>query len=129
MPCPYEGQRLAAVQLVAARVGQVQPCQPVEERLLITPPLTSVFANYDLSYTHSAARGIASSNDLGALTEVGVSGALGVFTLVYSTSMVLRSPEVDSPLPGALMLFAGVFNIFVATLNILLRLLGGGRRD
>jgi FtsH-binding integral membrane protein len=35
---------------------------------------------------------------------------------------------VDSPIPGALMLFAGVFNIFVATLNILLRLLNGGRR-
>jgi len=27
-----------------------------------------------------------------------------------------------------LMLFAGVFNIFVATLNILLRILNGGRR-
>jgi len=26
------------------------------------------------------------------------------------------------------MLFAGVFNIFVATLNILLRILNGGRR-
>jgi hypothetical protein len=26
------------------------------------------------------------------------------------------------------MLFAGVFNVFVAALNILLRVLGGGRR-
>jgi FtsH-binding integral membrane protein len=40
----------------------------------------------------------------------------------------LRSPDVDSPIPGALMLFAGVFNIFVAALNILLRVLNGGRR-
>jgi modulator of FtsH protease len=65
---------------------------------------------------------------LGILISVGI-GALGVFTIVYSTSAVLRSPDADSPIPGALMLFAGVFNIFVATLNILLRLLGGGRRD
>lgn len=64
----------------------------------------------------------------GILIAVGI-GALGVFTLVYATSNVLRSPYVDSPIPGALMLFAGVFNIFVAALNILLRLLGGGRRS
>jgi modulator of FtsH protease len=64
---------------------------------------------------------------VGILIAVGI-GALGVFTLVYATSGVLRSPDVDSPVPGALMLFAGVFNIFVATLNILLRLLNGGRR-
>jgi len=43
--------------------------------------------------------------------------------LVYSTSA-----DADSPIPGALMLFAGVFNIFVAALNILLRVLNGGRR-
>jgi modulator of FtsH protease len=64
---------------------------------------------------------------IGILIALGI-GALGVFTLVYSTSAVLRSPDADSPIPGALMLFAGVFNIFVAALNILLRLLGGGRR-
>jgi modulator of FtsH protease len=63
----------------------------------------------------------------GVLISIGI-GALGVFTLVYSTSGVLRSPDADSPIPGALMLFAGVFNVFVATLNILLRLLNGGRR-
>ncbi len=62
----------------------------------------------------------------GVLISIGI-GALGVFTLVYSTSAVLRSPDADSPIPGALMLFAGVFNVFVATLNILLRLLGGRR--
>lgn len=64
---------------------------------------------------------------LGILISFGI-GALGVFTIVYSTSAVLRSPDADSPIPGALMLFAGVFNVFVATLNILLRILGG-RRD
>lgn len=66
---------------------------------------------------------------LGMLISVGV-GALGVFALVSSTSGVLNSPDADSPIPGALALFAGVFNIFVAVLNILLRLLGGSsRRD
>jgi modulator of FtsH protease len=64
---------------------------------------------------------------VGILIAVAI-GALGVFTLVYATSGVLRSPGVDSPIPGALLLFAGVFNIFVATLNILLRVLNGGRR-
>jgi modulator of FtsH protease len=64
---------------------------------------------------------------IGVLISVGI-GVLGVCTLVYSTSTVLRSPYIDSPIPGALMLFAGVFNVFVATLNILLRVLNGGRR-
>ena len=64
---------------------------------------------------------------LGMLVSFGV-GALGVFILVFSTSGVLRSPDADSPIPGALMLFAGVFNVFVATLNILLRVMNGGRR-
>jgi modulator of FtsH protease len=64
---------------------------------------------------------------LGMLISFAV-GAFGVLVLVYSTSSVLSSPEADSPIPGALMLFAGVFNVFVATLNILLRILGGGRR-
>jgi modulator of FtsH protease len=65
---------------------------------------------------------------VGILIAIGI-GALGVFMLVYATSTVLRSPYLDSPIPGALMLFASVFNIFVATLNILLRVLGGGRRS
>jgi modulator of FtsH protease len=64
----------------------------------------------------------------GILIAAGI-GALGVFTLIYATSAVLRSPYADSPIPGALMLFASVFNIFVAALNILLRVLGGGRRS
>jgi modulator of FtsH protease len=65
---------------------------------------------------------------VGILISVAI-GAVGVFTLVFSTSSVLRTPDADSPIPGALMLFAGVFNVFVATLSILLRVLGGGRRS
>ncbi|MDX2269917.1 MAG: Bax inhibitor-1 family protein [Bryobacter sp.] len=65
---------------------------------------------------------------LGILISAGI-GIMGVIALVSSTSGVLNSPDADSPIPGALALFAGVFNIFVAALNILLRLMGGGRRD
>lgn len=57
---------------------------------------------------------------LGMLISVGV-GIFGMAALVYSTSDVLNNPEADSPIPGALMLFAGLFNVFVAVLNILLR--------
>lgn len=63
---------------------------------------------------------------LGILISAGI-GVLGVCTIVFSTSTVLRSPDADSPIPGALMLFAGVFNVFVATLNILLRVFSGSR--
>ena len=66
---------------------------------------------------------------LGVLVSAGI-GIMGVVALVSSTSGVLNSPDADSPIPGALALFAGVFNIFVAVLNILLRLFaGGGRSD
>ena len=65
---------------------------------------------------------------LGILISAGI-GIMGVFGLVFSTSGVLRTPDADSPIPGALALFAGLFNVFVATLNILLRVLGGGRRS
>jgi FtsH-binding integral membrane protein len=64
---------------------------------------------------------------LGMLISFAI-GAFGVCVLVFSTSSVLNTPDADSPIPGALMLFAGVFNVFVATLNILLRLMNGGRR-
>jgi FtsH-binding integral membrane protein len=64
---------------------------------------------------------------LGMLVSFAI-GAFGVLVLVYSTSNVLNTPYADSPIPGAVMLFAGVFNVFVATLSILLRVLNGGRR-
>jgi len=54
--------------------------QAEEERPVITAPLTSVFANYDISYTQTATRGIASVDDVGALTELGLSGKAGVLT-------------------------------------------------
>jgi modulator of FtsH protease len=57
---------------------------------------------------------------LGMLIAAGI-GILGVCILVYATSEVLHNPQADSPIPGALMLFAGLFNVFVAILNILLQ--------
>ena len=62
-----------------------------------------------------------------ALLIAGVIGVFGVFILIYATSEVLNNPEADSPIPGALMLFAGLFSIFVAAINILTRLSSGGR--
>ena len=64
---------------------------------------------------------------VGVLISVGI-GAIGVIALVTSTSAILQSGDADSAIPGALALFAGVFNVFVATLSILLRLFGGGDR-
>ncbi len=58
---------------------------------------------------------------LGILIAAGI-GILGVCILVYATSEVLHNPAADSPIPGALILFAGLFNVFVALLNIFLRL-------
>ena len=55
----------------------------------------------------------------GLLIAVGI-GIFGVFILIYATSEVLNNPAADSPIPGALMLFAGLFNIFVAAINLLL---------
>lgn len=65
---------------------------------------------------------------LGIALSAGI-GIMGCLGLVYSTSGVLNDPDIDSPIPGSLSLFAGLFNVFVAILNILLRVLGGGRRD
>jgi modulator of FtsH protease len=58
---------------------------------------------------------------LGMLLSIGI-GIFGVFILVYATSEVLNNPDFDSPIRGALMLFAALFNIFVSTLSVLLRL-------
>jgi uncharacterized protein len=58
---------------------------------------------------------------LGMLIAAGI-GIFGVCILIYATSSVLHDPSADSPIPGALILFAGLFNVFVAILNILMRL-------
>ena len=57
------------------RIGQASA-----ERLPVTVPMTSFFANYDLSWTRSDVRGVSATNDLGALAELGLSGSAGVLT-------------------------------------------------
>jgi hypothetical protein len=54
----------------------------------------------------------------------GVIGIFGVFVLVNATSQVLNNPEYHEPVAGALMLFAGLFNVFVAILHLLLMFAG-----
>ncbi len=63
---------------------------------------------------------------MGLAISVGI-GIFGVLMLVYATSSVLNDPNFLDPFAGALMLFAALFNIFVSTLNILLRLFGNSR--
>lgn len=50
---------------------------------LLTPSIPAFFVNYDLSYSHSAPRGAARSEDVGALTELGFSSNWGVLTSSY----------------------------------------------
>lgn len=51
----------------------------------------------------------------------------GVLGLVYATSDVLNNPDFQNPVWGALMLFAAIFNIFVAILRILIRIAASRR--
>ena len=56
----------------------------------------------------------------------GVAGLIGVYQLAVGTSLLVTDPNFKSPAAGALILFAGVFNIFTTVLSLLL---GGGDRD
>ncbi|MBL9003287.1 MAG: Bax inhibitor-1 family protein [Myxococcales bacterium] len=58
---------------------------------------------------------------LGIVISIGIA-IFGVLTLIYATSEVLTDPSFDSPIRGALMLFAALFNIFVSALRLLLSL-------
>ncbi len=63
---------------------------------------------------------------LGTMIAAGI-GAMGVITLVSGTSEVLHNDEIDTPVPGALMLFAGVFMVFQAVFYLLMQFAGGNR--
>ena len=56
---------------------------------------------------------------LGIIISIGIA-IFGVIMLIYATSEVLTDPSFDSPVRGALMLFAALFNIFVSALRLLL---------
>ena len=81
----------AAGAFATTRIGQSA------ERLVVTKPLTSVFANYDLSFQHSDTRGVAATSDLGALTELGVSGSAGVLTTTSVGRNLTGDPAGPAP--------------------------------
>ena len=54
--------------------------QEAQRGAKVTEPLTSVFLNYDVSYTQQNFSGQLTTRDLGALTELGLSSRLGVLT-------------------------------------------------
>ena len=59
-----------------------------------------------------------------SLVISGAIGLLGAYQVAKTTSGLVNDPNFNSPARGALMLFAGVFNMFQAILSILL---SGGR--
>jgi len=63
---------------------------------------------------------------LGMLIAAAI-GAMGVVAIVSSTSEILNNHEIDTPVPGALMLFGGVFMIFQSVLFLLISFTGGSR--
>ena len=66
---------------------------PASERLALTTPALSGFANYDISYSYAGASGSAATNDMGVLLELGVSSGWGVLTSTYSgRSLLSRDP-------------------------------------
>src|SRR5258706_2286054 len=81
----YQAQFLPATQSLQLKFSPsafaaTRLAQPVEDRPVISRPLTSAFFNYDFNYSYLATHGAATVNDVGALTELGVSGPLGVMT-------------------------------------------------
>ena len=58
---------------------------------------------------------------------LGIVGIMGVVQILYGTSQVLNDPDFNDPISGALILFAGIFNLFQVILNLLLS--GGRSRD
>ena len=65
--------------------------QPIADRPTVTPSVLAGFFNYDLSYTYSNTRSIATTQDLGALLEFGVSNNWGVLTSSYSARNLVRN--------------------------------------
>ena len=65
----------------------------------------------------------------GGIFGIIISAAIGIFgvlILIYSTSGVIHDPSVDSPIMGALMIFAGLFSVFQAVLHLLLAFASSG---
>jgi len=95
-------------------VGQAQ------ERLAVTTPLTSAFLNYDVNFQRSDQKGVAAVNDLGALTELGLSGRYGVLT---NTGVARNlSDEANSPYAPSYVRLETAFTRDYPEMNASLRL-------
>lgn len=80
--------------------------------------ITGLFVSTSVALFLNALIGIGS---FGVLISIGV-GVMGAAILVHATSDVLNNPNYDNPIRGALMLFAGLFDIFVFFLSLLLHI-------
>lgn len=67
-----------------------------EARPPVTPAVPAAFVNVDASYTRTASRGAAATQDLGLLTELGVSNRWGVLTSSF-VSRNLLSRDAAQP--------------------------------
>ena len=65
--------------------------QEPAKRPMVSPVLPSAFFNYDLNYAASAFRNSVSTNDLGMLTELGLSNAWGVLTSSQSGTNLINN--------------------------------------
>jgi len=84
----YEGQLNASNQSLDLRFSPsafatTRLTQEALKRPRVSAPLTTLFANYDLSYTRSDFDGGVATRELGATTELGLSSGLGVLTSSY----------------------------------------------
>jgi outer membrane usher protein len=93
------GQLSATLVFDARSFTALKLDKEIVKRPVVSPALPSVFLNYDFSYTGQSLRNAPMVNDIGMLTEVGVSGSWGVLTSSQLTRHVTAGVEEDSPKP------------------------------
>jgi outer membrane usher protein len=69
----------------------------LNKKPVLSPVMPSFFANYDLNYSTVAARGAATVNDLGMLSELGFSNAWGVLTSSYAGRNLTHEETASAP--------------------------------
>lgn len=116
LPLQHRGQTwypLAAIPGYTAQVNSVEQSvslgfspnafaatrlvQEKADRPELTASIPSFFANYDLSYTRSSIRSGGSSDELGALAELGTSGNWGMLTSTHLGRNLTASDPVGNP--------------------------------
>lgn len=81
----------APLSFAATSINSVAPKRPV-----VSPVLPSVFLNYDVSYSKFDLRAAPSTEDLGALAEIGVSNNWGVLTNSLSARNLTRDDALGN---------------------------------